>query len=259
MYKDTQINCANFCSEITDIRELYDLKKGFLEILTHDLKTPIIAQIRVLQMMLDGGFGNLNTEQAEMLQLTLDSCNYMYAMVATLISTYKVDIEDPGLHYSEFNIMQVIEDTIKKVDSFLKENNIKIVILPEIKTPVIAGDMIRLTRVIHTMLLNSLNMAFKNSILKIHLEQTDNTVKVKFESRSGYIMPEKMEKIFKFHTYRTQKYDKIGTGIGLYFARKIIEKHHGKIIAESSINQKNIFGFEIPTEAPDEIYYKDCV
>ena len=43
MYKDTQINCANFCSEITDSRELYDLKKGFLEILTHDLKTPIIA------------------------------------------------------------------------------------------------------------------------------------------------------------------------------------------------------------------------
>ena len=141
----------------------------------------------------------------------------------------------------------------------LKENNIKVVIIPEIKNPIIAGDVIRLTKVIQTLLFNSLNSAFKNSIMKIYLKEDNKNISVKFESRSGYINPEKMRKRFQFHTCHNEKYDKIGTGIGLYLVNKIIEKHHGKIIAESSINQKNILGFEIPIEASDQFYYENCV
>ncbi len=259
MYKDTQINCANFCNEIADSEDLYNLKKSFLEILTHDLKTPIIAQMRALEMIINGGFGDLSNEQSEMLNLTLDSCNYMYSMISTLISTYKVDLEEPQLHYSEFNIMQVIEETIKKINNFVNENNIKIIINPRIKNPIVSGDLTRITKVIQTLLLNSLNMAFKNSIIKIHIEQDKENISVKFESHSVYINPEKMEKLFKFLTYRTEKYNKIGIGIGLYLAKKVIEKHNGRIIAESHITQRNILGFEIPKETPSIIYYKNCV
>ncbi len=258
MFKDTQSNCANLCTEIINKTDLEDLKKSFVEILTHDLKTPILAQIRVLDMMVDGKFGELSHEQSEMLNLTLESCNYMYTMVATLISTYKFDIEEPELNYSHFNIMQIIEDAIKKTKTFLKENNIKIAIIPEIKNPIISGDVIRLTKVIQTLLFNSLNTAFKNSIMKIYLEEKNNRFTVKFESHSGYISPEKMRKKFQFHTYYTEKYDKIGTGIGLFLVNKIIEKHNGRIIAESSINQTNVLGFEIPKEAHGKFYYENC-
>ena len=259
MFKDIQLNCANFSTEMINDTDLESLKKSFVDVLTHDLKTPILAQIRVLEMLVEEQFGSLNNEQQEMLNLTLESCNYMYAMVATLISTYKFDIEAPELNYSNFNIMQIIENAIKKTKSFLQENNIKVVVIPEIKNPIISGDVIRLTKVIHTLLFNSLNSAFKNSIMKIYLEEDNTNISVKFESRSGYITPEKMRKRFQIHTYHNQKYDKIGTGIGLYLVNKIIEKHHGKIIAESSITQKNILGFQIPIAAPNEFYYENCV
>lgn len=259
MFKDTHSICANLCTEIINNTDLTELKKNFVEILTHDLKTPILAQIRVLDMLVDGKFGNLSDEQHEMIKLTLESCNYMYTMVATLISTYKFDIEDIDLNYSHFNIIQIIENTIKKVKTYLLENNIKIVIIPKIKSPIVAGDAIRITKVIQTLLFNSINSAFKNSIMKIYLDENKNNITVKFESRSGYINPEKIHKMFQFHTCHKQKYDKIGTGIGLYLVNKIIEKHRGKIIAESSITQKNIFGFEIPKDAPEKFYYENCV
>ena len=259
MFKDTHSNCANLCTEIINNTDLMDLKKNFVEILTHDLKTPILAQIRVLDMLVEGKFGQLNNEQLEMLNLTLESCNYMYTMVATLISTSRFDIEEPEINYSHFNIMQIIEDTIKKTKLYLKENNIKIVIIPEIKNPIISGDVIRLTKVVQTLLFNSLNTAFKNSIMKIYLNEHNNNFSVRIESRSGYISPEKIKKRFQFHTYNTEKYDKIGTGIGLFLVKKIIEKHGGKIIIESFIDQKNILGFEIPKEAVGKFYYENCV
>lgn len=259
MYKDTHSNCANLCTEIINNTDLKDLKESFIEILTHDLKTPILAQIRVLDMLVDGKFGEMNAEQAEMLQLTLESCNYMYTMVATLISTYKFDIEDIDLNYSHFNIIKIIEDTINLTKDYLTENNIKVVIIPEIKNPIVAGDAVRLKKVIQTLFFNSINSAFKNSIMKIYLSEFDNNLSVKFESRSGYISSEKIRKMFQFHTCPTKKYDKIGTGIGLYLVNKIIEKHRGQIIAESSITQTNVLGFEIPKEAIDKFYYENCV
>lgn len=259
MIKDRQLKSLNFCSEILNSNNLENLRKSFIETLTHDLKTPILAQIRALELMLNGDFGKFNNEQTEMLQMTLESCQYMYEIVSTLISTYKFDNEGFELNYSYFNIFSIIEENVKNLEKSLKKNNIKVVIIPEINTPLIAGDLIRIEKVIQTLFFNSLNSAFKNSIMKIFLIENNGILTVLFESHSGYIPPEKLEKMFRIYTAHTEKYDKIGTGIGLYLVKKIIEKHKGHIIAKSDIRQKNLLGFEIPIDNPEAMLYKDCI
>lgn len=259
MYKDRRHKSSECRTKLLCSTDIELLRKSFIETLTHDLKTPILAQIRALDLMLNGNFGEFNKEQSEMLQLTLESCQYMYEMVSTLISTYKYENEEFELNYSYFNIMQIIEEIIKKINNVVTENNIKIVIIPEIKNPIIAGDLIRIKKVIETLLFNSINMAFKNSIIKIYLVQNEDTISVKFESRGGYIQPEKLNQMFKIHTFHFEKYDKIGAGIGLYLVEKIIEKHNGTIIAKSEITQKNTLGFEIPLDTPEEIFYENCI
>lgn len=259
MIKDRQLKSLNFCTEILKSNNIENLRKSFIETLTHDLKTPVLAQIRALELMLNGDFGEFNNEQTEMLQMTLESCQYMYEIVSTLISTYKFDNEEFELNYSYFNIIQIIEDNIKNLEKSLKRNNIKVVIIPEVNSPVIAGDLIRIQKVIQTLLFNTINSAFKNSIMKIFLEENNGILKVILESHSGYIPPEKLEKMFRLNTTHTEKYDKIGTGIGLYLVKKIIEKHNGQIIAKSDIRQKNIIGFEIPLDNPEAMLFKDCI
>ncbi len=259
MLKDRQLKRVIACSELVKTNNLEDLRKSFIETLTHDLKTPILAQIRALELILQNRFGELNKEQSEMLQLSLDSCQYMYEMVSTLISTYKFENEEFKLNYSHFNVIQLIEENIESVDKYLKANNIKIVIIPEITSPMIAGDIIRIQKVIQALLFNSLNSAYKNSILKIRLNEQNKKMIVEFESHSCYIEPAKLEKMFRLNTSHAEKFDKIGTGIGLFLAKKIIEKHNGEIIAKSDIRQRNTFGFKIPIKAPQQIFYQNCV
>ena len=259
MLKDRQLRRVVSCSELVKTNNLEELRKSFIETLTHDLKTPILAQIRALELILQNRFGELNKEQSEMLQLSLDSYQYMYEMVSTLISTYKLENEEFKLNYSCFNIIQLIEENIKSVEKYLKANNIKIVVIPEITSPMVAGDVIRIQKVVQALLFNSLNSAYKNSILKIRLNEHNKEIIVEFESHSCYIEPEKLEKMFKLNTASTEKFDKIGTGIGLFLAKKIIEKHNGKIIAKSDIRQRNILGFKIPIKALQEIFYQNCV
>ena len=101
-----------------------DLRKGFIETLTHDVKTPILAQIRIIELMLNGHFGEFNREQNEMLKITLDSCKYMYEIISTLISTYKYDCDKTSLRISQFDIMDVCKNALNELKPLLEENNI---------------------------------------------------------------------------------------------------------------------------------------
>ena len=65
---------------------------------------------------------------------------------------------------------------------------------------------------------------------------------------SPYIPPDTMGRLFKKYVSNSSdaKYNKTGTGLGLYLSEKIITAHNGSIIAYSDKNNKNTFGFKIP-------------
>ena len=249
------MNKTDLHNSIIHGSDVYDLRNNFIETLAHDLKTPIIAQIRVLDLLVSGHFGILNSKQTDIINTTLDSCKYMYEMVSTLISTYRFENEDFKLNMSYFNLIKIIEDSVNSVKLFLKTNNIKIVIVSETDKFFIFGDEIRLKKVFESILFNSLNFSFKNSIIKIYIKNINNSVSVTLENQGCYISPDKFDSLFKMQL--TKNFDKIGSGIGLYLAKKIVEKHNGKIIAKSDIRQKIYLGFEIPVECCSLI--KNCV
>ena len=66
-------------------------KNTFIATLTHDLKTPTIAQIRALDLLLGEAFGPLVDEQKEMLEQIKSSCKYMYDLIFTILDTYLYD------------------------------------------------------------------------------------------------------------------------------------------------------------------------
>ncbi len=238
-------NCENSC-QIINSANITDLRRGFIETLTHDLKTPILAQIRALELLLENYFGKVSSEQSEIIQLTLDSCKYMYEMVSTLISTYKYDNEEFELNYSKFNLAKIVENNIKQYEKIFRERNIKII--KDIKTtsPFVFADLIRLQKTIQTLILNIINFTYKNSILNVKISDKKDRVCVVFEGYGTYISSEKFRRMFLQQTYNMEKYNKIGSGIGLYLVKKIIDKHNGTIIAKSNSNQRNVLGFEIP-------------
>ena len=255
MVKD--VKAGSSFEKIVEGTNVADVKNGFIETLTHDIKTPILAQMRVLELLIEEHFGQISDEQSEILKLTLDSCQYMYEMVSTLISTYKYDNEDFRLNYSYFNIAGMIKSSLESIKCILAKENIKAIVINKLKTPLINADAIRIQKVINTLIANSVNIASKNTILKIIMKENRDDTEILIESHGAYINSERIKKMFDMYTYNTEKYNKIGSGIGLYLVRKIVEKHNGKVIAKSEIPQENILGFKIPNKAVE--YLEKCI
>jgi len=55
--------------------------ENYRSVLRHHIKTPVLAQIRALELLLKGNFGKLNKRQAEMIEMTLNSCKHSYKII----------------------------------------------------------------------------------------------------------------------------------------------------------------------------------
>ena len=71
--------------------------------------------------------------------------------------------------------------------------------------------------------------------------------------------PDSMAKLFRKYVTHSEKFNKVGIGLGLYLSKKIIDAHNGKIIAESSQDQHNTFGFIIPLACTSSVYTCDKI
>lgn len=74
----------------TNFYDLAEIKNFVIETIKHDLKTSVLAQIRILDLLLEGNFGKLNKEQKDIIYTTLDSCKYMYKILSDIIFAYKL-------------------------------------------------------------------------------------------------------------------------------------------------------------------------
>lgn len=246
--KDNKYDKYNNFEEVnTYYKQLaFQERETYIATLNHDLKTPTIAQIRSLELLLNGQFGQLSSTQKEIISLTLDSCNYMYNMIHTLLSTYKFENGDVSLNYSCFDIVRLIEKCINKILPLSEAKSLKIIFNTDVDSKIVFGDKKELSRVVENLLSNGINYAFSSSVIHVSVSQSDGNFVVKVRNSSPYISPEKLVNIFKKYTTHVDKYNKVGVGLGLYLSKKIIEAHNGTIIAESSPFQINTFGFIIP-------------
>lgn len=237
---------TTFLRNIDAEKRMSEERETYIATLSHDLKTPAIAQVRALELLLSGQLGEFNEEQREMLKLTLDSCKYMYDMVYTLLSTYKFENGDISLNYSSFDISKMIFESINEISNLASENSIKIDFTTKDGEVKISADRMELKRVVINLLSNAINYAFPGSTVNVYLNLKNDKVEVKVQNAGPYIEPEVMEKLFRKYVTHSEKYNKVGIGLGLYLSKKIIETHQGKIIAESAKTNQNTFGFEVP-------------
>ena len=237
------------CSVARDIdaeKTAAEQRETYVATLTHDLKTPTIAQIKALDLLLNDHMGPLNNEQRELLTLTKDSCTFMYEMLSTLLSTYKYENGDYTLNCENCNIVSLVEESINELEAMLKEKNVTIHIHKEGSQFSTGCDRMQIKRVITNLFGNAISYAFDNTQIVVTIMQDENGIRFEAKNESAYINPETMNNLFKKYVSHAAKFNKVGVGLGLYLSKQIIDAHNGNIYAKSFEDNHNIFGFILP-------------
>ena len=237
------------CSVARDIdaeKTAAEQRETYVATLTHDLKTPTIAQIKALDLLLNDHMGPLNDEQKELLTLTKDSCNFMHEMLSTLLSTYKYENGDYTLNCEMCNIISLAEESINELEAMQKEKNVTIYIHTKGNIFDTECDRMQIKRVLTNILGNAISYAYDNTQIIVTIKQDENGIGFEAKNKSAYINPETMNNLFKKYVSHAAKFNKVGVGLGLYLSKQIIDAHDGEIYAKSFEDNHNIFGFILP-------------
>ena len=236
-----------FINNVDMTKNLQAQRDNYIATLSHDLKTPTIAQIRSLELMLNGHTGEFSSEQQELLRLMLDSSNYMYSMLNTLVTTYKYENGEIILNYENFNILHIIEESMHNLARQIITAGLTIKIQSEIENPIVHADKLQVKRAIENLLSNAINFSFNNTEIIISVKEIaeHNIPKlcIKFIYQSPYMNKESLSNIFKKYVTHKDKFNRVGAGLGLYLSKQIIEAHKGNIFITSTKENINTFGF----------------
>lgn len=227
--------------------KLQEKKDEYVAKIVHDLKTPIYAQISALKSFLNTASEKISQEEQDLIKLTLNSCNYMNKLVEIFNSVNKLNFESIKLNYEKFDIVELTKSLIKELDILTKYYELKILFNSNDKI-IVNADKLQIKRVIENLLSNSINYAFKDSCVEINLYTQKNQLIFETKNKSPYIEPNILKEIFKKYKTYSNLYNKNGVGLGLYLSKEIINAHLGSMIAKSSTDNINVFGFRIPID-----------
>ena len=221
-------------------KRLEDQKELFMATLTHDLKNPVQAQLMSLKMLKNGTLGALTSEQDDILDILLESSEYMQEMLFTILQTYKFDNGVIKLKKQKISINKLMRDCLNEIYAFAVSKSIKI--LYKCDSGEIFADLSQLRRVISNLMNNAIKYSYRNSELKINISIKDGIAIFMFENESDPIPKDIKEHMFDKYVTGKQK---TGIGLGLYFSKKVIEAHGGTIYLSTDGNF-NKFVFKLP-------------
>lgn len=219
----------------------------FLATLSHDLKNPLQSQISSLEMLYREYYGKIDEGHQEIMELVIESAKYMKDMLCTLLKTCKQNNGIIQLEYSKFDIISLINRSIKEVRDLGKIKNVEINFNSQLNgdEKFIYADCNQLRRVIGNMLNNAINYAFENSVVKISLRLENGFYVFDFQNESDVISESLKANIFDKYVCGNPLESNSGVGLGLYFCRRILEAHDGSISLDNN-GTKNTFSMKIP-------------
>ena len=220
-------------------------KDEYVSKIIHDLENPIVAQITALESFLSTTAEKLSQEERDLIELTLNSCNYMQKLTEIFNSVYRLNFENIKLNYEKFNVAELIKTLIKDLSILLKYCELDIALDCENEI-IINADKAQIKKVIEILLSNAVNYAFKNTTIKIRTSTLNGDFLLEIKNNSLYIEPQTLKEVFEKHKTYPSLYNKNGVGLGLYLSKEIIQAHQGTMIANSSPDNITSFGFKIP-------------
>jgi signal transduction histidine kinase len=230
---------------INQQKELATIKNDLISNITHEFKTPIATISAAIEAIKNFNVLEDPEKTSKYLSMSSVQINKLHQMVEKLLETAMLDSEQLVLKKETVDIVSIAEGVISRHQIFA--NKKKILFSTTLQPCYANVDVFHFENVISNLIDNAVK--YGGNQIEININSVLNAIEITVLDDGNSIEKNQKEKIFdKF--YRVPKgntHDVKGFGIGLYYCKKIIDKHEGNIglISDKS---KTIFKISIPNE-----------
>jgi len=215
--------------------KLDKMKSSFIDIVAHEIKTPLTAIKTYIDLIRKEKLGKINKMQKEKLEKVAKNIEKLTKLIDDMLQIPSIDAKELELRKEIFDAEEIIEKIVDDVKEMAKEKKQKIKIDIE-EDLTIFGDKNLIEKAIKNIVTNAIKYTPERGIISIAGINEGSYAHISIKDTGKGIAKEDLERIFEPFYSRGG-----GIGLGLAIAKNIVESHGGRIWAESRIGEGSTF------------------
>ncbi|HEY9788204.1 MAG TPA: PAS domain S-box protein [Candidatus Obscuribacterales bacterium] len=246
------VNGKRFLGLILDITERHEIeriKRDFVAMVSHDLKTPLTSVQNYLELLGQGIYGKITKAGLERLAALENSITRLVGLIRDLLDLDRWEAGHLQLRVTYVKVHDIIAQSLDAVRAPMEKKNIKLE--SRLTDLSIEADGDRLIQVLVNLLSNAIKFSPDAGVIRLLIEKNDSYVEFQVIDEGPGIPESHQNAIFdRFKQVSADDaHEKGGTGLGLAISKAIIEQHGGQIGVNSETGKGSTFWFRLPVEA----------
>ena len=231
------------CIDITEQKMDQQRKNDFIAMVSHELKTPLTTLNGYLQLLQQGWNVLDDKDILSFLGKSTYQTRKMNTLITGFLDVSRVDAGKILLKKDYFLIDELLKECISEVVSIQPLWSIIFVPCPPVS---VYADRDKIGNAISNLIHNATKYGKPGGRIEVKCESKNDYIHISVSDEGIGISSEHLQKLFD-RFYRVENGSNIsGFGIGLYLSAEIIQRHDGKIWAESELGKGSTFHFTIP-------------
>lgn len=229
--------------EIMRRKELDEIRDIFISTLAHDLQVPLIGERRALEFLASR---TDISKYSDIIVEVIESNKNVYDLLSRLIQSYNYESGNYKLNLRNYNLKPIIYDALNSLKELANSKLLEINVQIQENLPEIKIDKNEIFKLIYNLLENAETYTQENGKIEIRCYQQEGAIITCISDNGPGIEQDIKKRIFERYAMTTTTQRKIGSGLGLYLSKLIVEAHNGQIWYETKVGKGTIFCFTLP-------------
>ncbi|MBU7030538.1 MAG: PAS domain S-box protein [Theionarchaea archaeon] len=238
---------------LKELRELDQMKSEFIDIASHELRTPLTTLKLYLEMMAMEQYGTLSQPLRERIRVMEEGVNRLEEIINQTLVASRLIKNKLMLEKESVSLLDISTEVVRQLRPLWKAKNQNLFLESPPDLSRVEGDQKALFTAVNNLVDNAIRYSAENTEIYIRFIEHPKEVECVIADQGCGIPPELTEKIFdEFYIVPSEtEYARIDgrTGLGLFIAKGIVERHNGRIWVESLLGEGSIFHIVLPKES----------
>jgi PAS domain S-box-containing protein len=246
------VGCIVVIDDKSPIAELERMKLDFVSMSVHVLRTPLSVLKGYLSFLgKEETIKKLDTNEVDYLNNSVTSVNDLINLVENLLDLVEIQKGSFNVETKPLDLDEAVNKVVTELKKEAEDKRLKIVYAKTpTNYPLVKADATRILMVLRNLIGNAVKFTEKGQVKVTVTDNKDGYMQVGIEDTGKGIPKENIPQLFeRFYRVKEALEMSMGSGLGLYVSKKIIDEHNGEIWVESAVGKGSTFFFKLPVIA----------
>ncbi len=234
------------------------MEENFITMVSHQLRSPIVAVAQYFEVILAGMIGPVEEKQKEMILKARERLEGLLNLINDWLSVARMNSGQIVNKLKPTSLSSLLLKIVEFLKPVTEESNISLKLVSPVGSDVVLGDEDSLEQVFSNLISNAIKYNKPSGSVTVSIKEIDNLIQVHIEDTGVGIALEHLPNIFDqfYQIDRSKRKGDKGSGLGLTIAKKIVDAHGGSIEVSSELGKGSVFTVYLP-KARDKILGRD--